>query len=82
MKNDTKNRRIEYRIPSSNADIHLTLIGIISSVIEGIDDNLMPYIDKTSFDVLEKNDGLDKIENDFDTINDNFKINKDILYYD
>lgn len=81
MKDDRENRRIEFRLPSANADIYLTLIGVISSVIEGFEDDLMPLIDKTSFDVLEKNDGFEKIESDFENANDIFKINKDILFY-
>ena len=81
MQDDNKNRRIEYRIPPSNADIYLTLIGVISAIIEGIDDGLMPNVDKTSFNIIEKNDNLTKIENNFDIINDIFKVNKDIFWY-
>lgn len=81
MKDDTENRRIEYRVPSANADIYLVIIGVLTAIIEGIDEKLLPYIDKTSFDVLEKNDCLEKIEDNFEIINDIFKINKDILFY-
>ncbi|GMO62240.1 MAG: hypothetical protein Ta2D_08600 [Rickettsiales bacterium] len=74
---DKKERRIEFRVPSSAADIYLVLIGVLSAIIEGIDDNLMPHIEKTSFNVLEKNDKLEKIG---DNINE-FKINKNVLFY-
>lgn len=82
MKEDSISRRIEFRVPSSNADIYLVLIGVITSVIEGIENNLVPHIEKTSFNVLEKNENLEKIENDFYIINDNFKINTNIIFFD
>lgn len=81
IEEDNKNRRIEYRIPSASADIYLVLIGILSSIIEGIDNKLVPIIDKTSFDVLLKNENLEKIETDFEILNDIFSINENILFF-
>ena len=81
MKEDSKSRRIEFRVPSSNADIYLVLIGVITSIIEGIESNLTPHVERTSFDVLEKNSTLEKIEDNYDNINDIFKINNDILFF-
>lgn len=81
MKEDSKSRRIEFRVPSSNADIYLVLIGVITSVIEGIEGNLTPHIERTSFDVLEKNGAFEKIDSNFENINDIFKINSDILFF-
>lgn len=81
IEEDNKNRRIEYRIPSACADLQLVLIGIFTSIIEGIDNNLIPHIDKTSFNVLLKNDNLEKIETDFEKINDIFSINEDVLFF-
>lgn len=81
VKEDSINRRIEFRVPSSSADIYLVLIGVITSIIEGIENNLTPHIEKTSFDVLEKNETLEKIESDYDNLNDIFKINSDVLFF-
>jgi glutamine synthetase len=81
MEEDNKNRRIEFRIPSADADIHLILIGILTSLIDGIDNNLIPHKEKTSFDVMEKNNNFELIENNYYKINDTFYINKDLLYF-
>lgn len=81
IEEDNKNRRIEYRVPSANADIYLVLIGVLSAIIEGIDNNLMPYIDKTSFNVLLKNENLKKIETNIENINDIFSISEDVLFF-
>ena len=81
IEEDNKSRRIEYRIPSANADIYLVMIGILTSIIEGIDNNLTPHIEKTAFNVLLKNDNLEKIEDDIERINDIFKINEDVLFF-
>ena len=61
--------------------MQLVLIGIFTSIIEGIDNNLIPHIEKTSFNVLLKNDNLEKIETDFEKINDIFSINEDVLFF-
>jgi glutamine synthetase len=79
--NDKKERRIEFRIPSADADIYLVMIGILSSIIEGIDNNLLPHIEKTSFNVLEKNDGLIQIIDSILDANDRFHINEDVIFY-
>lgn len=71
---DAENRRIEFRVPSAEADIHLVLIGVLSSIIEGIDYGLLPHIAKTAFDVIDKNEGLEKIENDIEKLNNNFNL--------
>ena len=81
LEEDKKNRRIEYRIPSSSADIYYVLIGVITGILDGIDNNLLPHIDKTSFDLLSKNEGFEKIETNISIINDIFKINNDYLFY-
>lgn len=81
LEEDNKSRRIEYRVPSASADIYLVMIGILSSIIEGIDNNLTPHIEKTAFNVLLKNDNLEKIEDDIEKINDIFKINEDVLFF-
>ncbi|MDR0423437.1 MAG: hypothetical protein LBH46_02495, partial [Rickettsiales bacterium] len=72
---DELERRIEFRVPSSDADIYLVLIGVISSIIEGIENNLEP-IDKTSFNILEKNENLTLIETDINKLNSLFRINE------
>jgi len=76
-----KNRRIEFRIPSADANLELVLIGVITSIIEGIENNLYPYVEKTSFDVLEKNSEFEKIETNFNKLNEIFMINSDILFF-
>ncbi|MDR2526466.1 MAG: hypothetical protein LBC92_01160 [Rickettsiales bacterium] len=77
---DKENRRIEFRVPSAKADIYLVLIGVLTSVIDGIRNNLYP-IEKTSYDVLEKNESLEKIKCDFDELQDIFYINEDVLFF-
>lgn len=81
LEEDKKSRRIEYRVPSANADIYLVLIGVVSAIIEGIDNGLLPHVEKTSFDVLDNNENLEKIANDFFEANDCFRINEDVLYF-
>lgn len=50
--NDTlKNRRIEYRVPSSNCDVGLALYSVLYSVLYGIKNELEP-IEQTSNDVF------------------------------
>jgi glutamine synthetase len=78
---DKKERRIEFRVPSSSADIHLVLIGILTSIVDGIENNLTPCVEKTSFDVLEKNENLEQIESNFEKMNDIFKISENILFF-
>lgn len=81
MEEDKKNRRIEYRIPSANADIELVMIGIISSIIESLENKEFIQIEKTSFDVLENNECLEPIEDNYYILNDIFGINTDCLFY-
>ncbi len=81
MEEDKKNRRIEFRVPSSDADIYLVMIGVLSSIAEGVNNNLIPEIEKTSFDVLIKNDNLKKIESNFDILNDEFSVSENVLWY-
>lgn len=81
MDEDNKNRRIEYRIPSSAADIYLVMIGIISSLIEGIENQYLPTFEKTQLDILNNNNGLEKIDMDFENINDIFEISENILFF-
>lgn len=78
---DNKNRRIEFRVPSASADLTLTLIGILSSLIDGIENNLKPNIEKSSFDITTTNDDLEKIKDDIYILNDIFKVNENILFF-
>ena len=78
---DKNNRRIEFRVPSSIANIDMTLIGVITSIIEGLDNNLKPNIEKTSYNVLYKNTNLEAIQNNYKILNDVFAINEDVLYF-
>ncbi len=39
---DKKNRRIEFRVPSSNSDIKLAIYGVLESLLFGIENNLEP----------------------------------------
>lgn len=51
IKDTLKNRRIEYRIPSSDCDIRLALYGTLYSVLYGINNELYPT-EKTSNNVI------------------------------
>lgn len=57
---DNKSRRIEFRIPSSNADIKTCITGILLSMLYGIKNNLNIY-EKTNFNILKSNENLKKI---------------------
>ncbi|HSQ97353.1 MAG TPA: hypothetical protein VLL98_01395 [Rickettsiales bacterium] len=80
IEEDNKNRRIEFRIPSANADLTLTLIGVLSSLINGVENDLKPNVEKSAFDITINNENLERIENDINILNDIFEINIDILY--
>ena len=77
---DPSSRRIEFRIPSADADLKLVLIGILTSILDGLENNLIP-IEKTSFDVLVNNEGLEIIETDYLILNDIFKIKNNYLFF-
>lgn len=77
---DNRHRRIEFRIPSADADLKLVLIGILTSILDGLGNNLIP-IEKTSFDVLVNNEGLEIIETDYLILNDIFKIKNNYLFF-
>ncbi|MDD2839648.1 MAG: hypothetical protein PHY80_00775 [Rickettsiales bacterium] len=81
IEEDNKNRRIEFRVPSASADLTLTLIGVLSSLINGIENNITPSVEKNSFDITITNDNLEQIENNIDILNDIFKINENILFF-
>jgi glutamine synthetase len=57
---DDLNRRIEFRVPSSDGDIKLVLYGVLDSMLTGIVDNLLP-MEKTINNVFENNEGYEKI---------------------
>lgn len=82
IEEDNKNRRIEFRVPSANADLTLTMIGILSSLINGIENNLKPSVEKSSFDITVTNEDLEQIENDINILNDIFEIKTNVLYID
>lgn len=77
---DNRHRRIEFRIPSADADLKLVLIGVLTSILDGLENNLIP-IEKTSFDVLVNNEGLEIIETDYLILNDIFKIKNNYLFF-
>ena len=77
---DNRRRRIEFRILSADADLKLVLIGILTSILDGLENNLIP-IEKTSFDVLVNNEGLEIIETDYLILNDIFKIKNNYLFF-
>lgn len=80
LEKDNRHRRIEFRIPSADADLKLVLIGILTSILDGLENNLIP-IEKTSFDVLVNNEGLEIIETDYLILNDIFKIKNNYLFF-
>ena len=57
---DNNSRRIEFRVPSSDADIKFCIFGILSSMLYGIENKLNIY-EKNNFNVLINNN-LEKIE--------------------
>ena len=61
IENDNNSRRIEFRIASSNADLKFVIFCNLFSILKGINDNILP-IEKTSYNVIEKNIGLKNIE--------------------
>lgn len=81
IEEDNKNRRIEFRVPSAGADIKLTLIGVLSSLIDGIENNLKPSVEKSSYDITITNDNLEQIEGDIDILNDVFEVNENVLFF-
>ena len=80
LEKDNKHRRIEFRIPSADADLKLVLIGVLTSILNGLENNLIP-IEKTSFDVLVNNEGLEIIETNYLILNDIFKIKNNYLFF-
>ena len=77
---DNRHRRIEFRIPSADADLKLVLIAVLTSILNGLENNLIP-IEKTSFDVLVNNEDLEIIEKDYLILNDIFKIKNNYLFF-
>lgn len=77
---DNRHRRIEFRIPSADADLKLVLIAVLTSILNGLENNLIP-IEKTSFDVLVNNEDLEIIETDYLILNDIFKIKNNYLFF-
>ena len=57
---DKKSRRIEFRVPSSDANIKMCIVGVLLSLVYGIKNNLNIY-EKTNFNVLKSNENLKKI---------------------
>lgn len=55
-----RNRRIEHRVPSSNADIYMTLIGVLSGIYYGLK-NKSEGDFKTYSNVFETKKGFEKI---------------------
>lgn len=81
VEENNKNRRIEFRVPSSEADINLVLIGVLSMIYDGVKNDLSPIACKTSFDVMETNEGLTIIECDMKNLQNDFRVNEEILFY-
>ena len=61
FKYDDENRRVEFRVPSSDADLKFVLFCVLSSVAFGISNDLEP-IEATYNNVLLNCDGYEKIE--------------------
>jgi glutamine synthetase len=57
---DELNRRIEFRVPSSDSDIKLVLYGVLDSMLMGIANNLYP-MESTMNNVFENNENYEKI---------------------
>lgn len=58
---NNNNRRIEFRVPSANADIKLVLYGVLSSIKYGIQNNLQPQ-EQTVSNLLESNYNCERIK--------------------
>ena len=56
------NRRIEFRVPSSNSDIKFVLYCVLNSIIYGIENNLQPITD-TYNNTFIHNENLEEITN-------------------
>lgn len=56
------NRRIEFRVPSSNSDIKFVLYCVLNSIIYGIENNLQPIAD-TYNNTFIHNENLEEITN-------------------
>lgn len=61
FKNDDESRRIEFRVPSADADLKFVLFCVLSAVAFGIENNLEP-IEATYNNVLLSSDMYEKIE--------------------
>jgi glutamine synthetase len=81
IEEDNENRRIEFRVPSASADLKLIIIGVLSSIIDGLENDLKPHIEKSSFDITTTNDNLEKIETNISNLNNIFKINENVLFF-
>jgi len=59
-KEGDKNRRIEHRVPSSDADISMALIGVLMGICYGLNNKKEGNF-KTYFNVFEKHEGFEQI---------------------
>ena len=57
---DKRSRRIEFRIPSSDADVKMCIFGVLISILYGIKNDLNIY-EKTNFNVLKNNENLKRV---------------------
>ncbi|MDR1499318.1 MAG: hypothetical protein LBS34_03455 [Rickettsiales bacterium] len=58
---DNLNRRIEFRVPSSDSDIRLVIYGVLNSMLYGIENNLQP-MEGTINNVFDDNENYEMIE--------------------
>lgn len=71
-KEDARSRRIEHRVPSGEADIYLTIIGVLSGILYGLKNEISPP-QKQSFNVFESEEESDKILHRQNTFSKDFK---------
>ena len=57
---DNESRRIEFRVPSSNADIKFSIFGVFISMLYGLDNKLNLY-EKSNFNILKNHENLESI---------------------
>lgn len=58
---DNKSRRIEFRVPSADADIKLSTFSLLISSFYGISEKLNP-IEKSNFNIITQHKNLKKVE--------------------
>lgn len=75
---DEKNRRIEFRVPSSNSDLKLVIYSILNSVAFGIYNNINP-ISSTYNNVLLHHNDYEKIELKYYSFEDYYNILKVLI---